>query len=89
MIIRIKSLVKMPLRFSTTLFKHPPSPPFFSALSEPPFIQIRTGGPKELFTGKGSVLNGIFEQLRAASAAVADTKGKPVEQVKIDIGVVY
>ncbi|TAE78415.1 MAG: DUF4145 domain-containing protein [Verrucomicrobia bacterium] len=36
-----------------------------SALYEPPFSDVHAGGPDELFAGKDSVIEGIFDRLRA------------------------
>jgi len=46
-----------------------------SALYEPPFINIHTGGPEELFAGNRAVIDGIFEQLKAVNASVIDMTG--------------
>ena len=36
-----------------------------AALYEPPFSDLHAGGPDELFAGHESVIEGIFEKLRA------------------------
>ena len=36
-----------------------------SALYEPPFSNLHAGGPDELFAGKESVVEGIFEKLKS------------------------
>jgi len=36
-----------------------------SALYEPPFSNLHTGGPDELFAGKETVIDGIFDALKA------------------------
>jgi type I restriction enzyme R subunit len=46
-----------------------------SALYEPPFSHIHTGGPEELFAGNKKVIDGIFEQLKAVNASVVDMTG--------------
>jgi len=46
-----------------------------SALYEPPFIDIHTGGPEELFAGNRTAIDGIFEQLKAVNASVMDMTG--------------
>lgn len=35
-----------------------------SALYEPPFSDLHSGGPDELFAGKGQFIEGIFEALQ-------------------------
>ena len=36
-----------------------------SALYEPPFSNLDSGGPVELFAGKENVIEGIFEKLKS------------------------
>ena len=36
-----------------------------SALCEAPFSSVHAGGPEALFAGKGNVIEGIFEKLKA------------------------
>jgi len=67
----------MPLRFFSTLFKHSPPQSLFSALYELPVSHIHIGGPEELFASNKKVTDGIFEQLKAVNAVVADATGKP------------
>ncbi len=45
-----------------------------SALYEAPFSSVHSGGPEELFAGKDSVIEGIFERLKALQPSpMADT----------------
>ena len=45
-----------------------------SALYEAPFSSVHAGGPEELFAGKDSVIEGIFERLKALQPSpMADT----------------
>ncbi|MBT3199636.1 MAG: restriction endonuclease subunit R, partial [Phycisphaerales bacterium] len=41
-----------------------------SALYEPPFSNLHSGGPDALFAGKGQVVEGIFETLRTVKAGL-------------------
>lgn len=36
-----------------------------SALCEAPFSDVHTGGPEALFAGKDSLIDGLFEKLKA------------------------
>ncbi|MDD2600536.1 MAG: DEAD/DEAH box helicase family protein [Kiritimatiellae bacterium] len=46
-----------------------------SALYEPPFSRIHTGGPEELFAGNRRVIEGIFKQLKAVNATARGMTG--------------
>ena len=41
-----------------------------SALYEPPFSNLHVGGPDALFSGKGNVIEGIFEKLKAVNSGL-------------------
>lgn len=46
-----------------------------SALYEPPFIDLHAGGPDELFAGRESVINGVFEVLASLQPQVQGLAG--------------
>lgn len=46
-----------------------------SALYEPPFSNLHSGGPDALFAGREQVIEGIFERLRAVDPAVEEKAG--------------
>ena len=46
-----------------------------SALYEPPFSNLHAGGPEDLFGGKESVIEGIFDTLRAVQSGVTVKTG--------------
>lgn len=46
-----------------------------SALYEPPFSHLHSGGPDELFAGKDNVIDGIFETLKATEPRVIPSTG--------------
>ena len=46
-----------------------------SALYEAPFTSVHAGGPEELFAGKGKVIEGIFETLKAVSSELVARVG--------------
>ena len=46
-----------------------------SALYEPPFSNIHSGGPEQLFSGRDTVINGIFEKLEVAGAGLIGQVG--------------
>jgi type I restriction enzyme R subunit len=46
-----------------------------SALYEPPFNNLHTGGPDALFAGKENVVEGILETLRGFNSALTPRAG--------------
>ena len=46
-----------------------------SALYEPPFSNLHSGGPDELFAGKENVIEGIFETLKAVNSGLIERVG--------------
>ena len=46
-----------------------------SALYEAPFSSVHAGGPEALFTGKGNVIEGIFEKLKTLRPEVLAEAG--------------
>ena len=46
-----------------------------AALYEPPFSNLHAGGPDALFDGKGNVIEGIFEKLKAVSSVEVQGAG--------------
>ncbi len=46
-----------------------------SALYEPSFSSIHSGGPEQLFSGRENVINGIFEKLEVAGAGLIGQVG--------------
>ena len=42
-----------------------------SALYEPPFSSLHSGGPDELFAGKENVIEGIFEKLKVVNSGLS------------------
>lgn len=46
-----------------------------SALYEPPFTNLHTGGPDALFGGKENVIEGIFEKLREVNSGLIASAG--------------
>ena len=46
-----------------------------SALYEPPFSSLHSGGPDALFGGKENVIEGIFEKLKAVSSGLIEKAG--------------
>ena len=43
-----------------------------SALYEPPFSNLHTGGPDVLFSGKETVIDGIFQALRKVQSNLGE-----------------
>ena len=46
-----------------------------SSLYEPPFSNLHSGGPDELFAGKEDVIDGIFEKLKTISSRLVEKVG--------------
>ena len=46
-----------------------------AALYEPPFSNLSSGGPEELFAGKENVIDGIFEKLKAVHSGLIGEVG--------------
>jgi len=46
-----------------------------SALYEPPFSNLHSGGPDALFDGKENVIEGIFEKLKGVSSGLIRNVG--------------